>query len=496
MISSVRRLPFALLGTDFDPDVLRLARHHAREAGVQEEIEFAQRPFDELSSRREYGCIITNPPYGQRIGQSDEVDALYQSMPEVLRRLPTWSHYVLTDHPNFEEILGQKADRRRKLYNGRIACTYFQFHGPRPPRPTAESADETGETGKTEELSTAEVPAKTTAETPTETPEIKAVFGGLSAKTIEQGKLFRTRLLKRAHHLRRWPTRREITCFRLYDRDIPEIPLVVDRYENALHITEYERPHDRTPAEHADWLDLMARTAANALEVDPRDTFLKSRLRQRGATQYEKVDRSRCIYEVGEGGLRFLVNLSDYIDTGLFLDHRITRSEVRDQAKGKRFLNLFAYTGAFTVYAADGAAVETTTVDLSKQYLEWAQRNLKLNGFDGPEHRFVNEDCLAFLDREGRQYDLAVVDPPTFSNSKKTEVEFDIQRDHVLLLRKLFKRMAPGGVVYFSTNFRRFRFEEDRFEGVSIREISKRTVPEDFRNQRIHRCWRIEMKEK
>ena len=250
--------------------------------------------------------------------------------------------------------------------------------------------------------------------------EIKPAFGGLTEKGAEQGALFRTRLLKRARHLRRWPTRRGITCFRVYERDIPEIPLVVDRYEDCLHVTEYERPHDRTPAEHADWLDLIARTAANALEVDPKRVFLKRRQRQRGKKQHERLAEENRTFIVHEGGLKFEVNLSDYVDTGLFLDHRQTRGMVRDQAGGKRFLNLFAYTGAFSVYAAAGGASETTTVDWSNTYLDWARRNMVLNGFTGANHRFVRADARTFLDEDRREYDLAVVDPPTFSNRGTT----------------------------------------------------------------------------
>jgi 23S rRNA G2069 N7-methylase RlmK/C1962 C5-methylase RlmI len=303
--------------------------------------------------------------------------------------------------------------------------------------------------------------------------------------------LFRARLLKRAHHLRRYPTRQGITCYRLYERDIPEIPLVVDRYEDCLHVTEYERPHDRSPAEHADWLDLMTRTAARALEVDPKNVFLKRRERPRGTSQYERYADEERTFIVSEAGLRFVVNLSDYVDTGLFLDHRITRSMVREAAPGRRFLNLFAYTGSFTVHAAAGGATSTTSVDLSNTYLDWARRNMRLGGFDGPEHRYVRADAMSFLATDRAMYDLAVVDPPTFSRSKMAEEDWDVQRDHAALLARLVERMSPGGVIYFSTNFRGFKFDETSLGGVAIREISARTVPPEYRNRRIHRCWRI-----
>ncbi|MCX7426883.1 MAG: class I SAM-dependent methyltransferase [Planctomycetia bacterium] len=267
--------------------------------------------------------------------------------------------------------------------------------------------------------------------------------------------------------------------------------MAVDTYEGRLHIAEYDRPHERTPAEHADWLDLMARTAARALEVDPKNVFLKRRERPRGTSQYERYADEERTFIVSEAGLRFVVNLSDYVDTGLFLDHRITRSMVREAAPGRRFLNLFAYTGSFTVHAAAGGATCTTSVDLSNTYLDWARRNMRLNGFDGLEHRFVRDDAMGFLATDRATYDLAVVDPPTFSNSKMTDEFWDVQRDHAALLARLVERMSPGGVIYFSTNFRGFKFDETALSGVAIREITARTVPPEYRNRRIHRCWRI-----
>ena len=324
--------------------------------------------------------------------------------------------------------------------------------------------------------------------------EAAPVFGGLSKHDFDQADMFRNRLLKRAHHLRRWPGR-GITCYRLYDRDIPEVPLAVDVYEGHLHIAEYERPDDRTPAQHADWRDLMARSGGQALDIPAANVFLKRRQRQRGLDQYEKFsDESRTAI-VTEAGLKFRVNLSDYLDTGLFLDHRITRSLVRDESAGLRMLNLFAYTGAFSVYAAAGAAKATTTVDLSNTYLDWARDNMAINGFAGVEHRFVRSDAPAFLldYKPGSVWDLAVVDPPTFSNSTMVETDWDVQTRHVELLTTLAARMSEGGVIYFSTNFRRFKLDEPALAaaGVSVHEITARTIPEDFRNKRIHHCWRM-----
>ncbi len=467
------------IGTDIDAESLSLARYHAEQAGVAEEVHFQQRAFADLTTKRQYGCTIMNPPYGLRIGDEHEVAELYRTFPEILRRLKTWSHFVLSAHENFEQLVGQEADRRRKLYNARIECTYYQFFGPRRPRESSSQPEVSNETSPTQ-------PSGYRRE------ELKKAFGGLREEATRQAEEFANRLKKLARHLRRWPAR-GITCYRLYERDIPEVPLVVDRYEDALHIAEFERPHERTAAEHADWLDLMVRTAAAALDVSPDLVFLKLRERQRGESQYERFSDEHVVQTVQEAGLKFIVNLSDYLDTGLFLDHRITRGMVREVASGKRFLNLFAYTGSFTAYAAAGGAAKTTTVDLSANYLDWAHENLRINGLAGPQHEFIRDDSLDFVSNLKKHdlFDLAVVDPPTFSNSKRLEFDWDVQRDYLPLLSRLLEHMTPSGVIFFSTNSRRFKFDESAFTGVTIREISKQTVPEDFRNKRIHRCWRI-----
>lgn len=321
-------------------------------------------------------------------------------------------------------------------------------------------------------------------------------FGGLKANAAAQAEAFANRLKKTARHLRRWPAR-GVTCYRLYDRDIPEVPLAVDIYEGRLHLAEYERPHDRTPAEHANWLDLMAETAGETLGVTRELTFLKRRERQKGANQYGKFSQTGYVATVHEGGLAFEVNLSDYLDTGLFLDHRLTREMVRKESAGKRVLNLFGYTGSFSVYAASGGAASTTTVDLSNTYLDWARRNLAANGFCPPgevdKHTFVRSDAMAFVrdHKPGACYDLAVIDPPTFSNSKMLDDVFDVQRDYAPLLLAAAGLMPPGGVIYFSTNFRRFKLDESALPGLACQDISQKTIPDDFRNGRIHYCWRI-----
>jgi 23S rRNA G2069 N7-methylase RlmK/C1962 C5-methylase RlmI len=271
------------------------------------------------------------------------------------------------------------------------------------------------------------------------------------------------------------------------------VPLVVDRYEDALHIAEFARPHERSAAQHADWLDLMCRTAGEVLDVPRERIFRKYRERQRGDDQYERISHGEARFVVQEGGLKFLVNLSDYVDTGLFLDHRITRQMVREAAAGKRFLNLFAYTGTFTVYTAAGGATATTTVDKSATYIDWARENLNVNDMDGPQHHFVRSDIRSFIDSltSADQWDLAVVDPPTFSNTKGLEDDWDVQRDHADLLRRMAAYISPGGFVFFSTNFRRFHLDETALGDYAVRDITKQTIPEDFRNKRIHQCWKL-----
>lgn len=286
-----------------------------------------------------------------------------------------------------------------------------------------------------------------------------------------------------------------MTCYRLYERDIPELPFVVDIYEDSLHITEYERPHDRNLGHHGAWLELMKKSAAAALEIPIQRVHMKSRQRQRGAKQYNRMDQTRKFEQVEEGQLTFLVNLNDYVDTGLFLDHRITRSMIRDEARGKRFLNLFGYTGSFSVYAAAGRARSTVTVDLSKNYLDWAQRNMKTNCFEGDHHQFIHGDAREFIEaakQRGENFDLAVVDPPTFSNSKQTDLDWDVQENHAELLVGLHEVMVPDSVVYFSSNFRRIKLDEATLSPLyRIVEITRQTIPEEFRNKRIHRCWKL-----
>ncbi|MCB0556850.1 MAG: class I SAM-dependent methyltransferase [Phaeodactylibacter sp.] len=303
---------------------------------------------------------------------------------------------------------------------------------------------------------------------------------------------FANRLRKMARHHGKWARRQGITCYRIYDADIPEFPLAIDRYEGYLHVAEYKRRHTLSEEEHRLWRAGCRQVMQEVLELPPENIYFKIREPQRGSQQYEKYGEQQKEAVVQENGLQFIVNLSDYLDTGLFLDHRITRQMVREQAAKKRVLNLFAYTGSFTVYAAAGGAVATTTIDLSNTYLEWARRNMELNGFTGPQHEYIRADVKEWLLHPVREkFDIVVLDPPTFSNSKRMLDILDTQRDHPELINACLKRMNPGGLLFFSTNYRRFKLETEQIDSRQIREITGLTIPNDFRNERIHYCWEI-----
>ncbi|MBS0187911.1 MAG: bifunctional 23S rRNA (guanine(2069)-N(7))-methyltransferase RlmK/23S rRNA (guanine(2445)-N(2))-methyltransferase RlmL [Planctomycetes bacterium] len=481
------KLPVTIHASDVSEEALALARRHAAAAGVERSVHFSQRAFGDLASKADYGCTIMNPPYGVRLGETAPVEELYRTMPRVLRGLPTWSHHILTAYPDFERLLGQQATRRRKLFNAQIECTYYSFLGPRPPEGAPNPA-------VNEETESAPDALAIDQPSPPAVEAVKPAFGGLRERDIRELDDFESRLAKRARHLRKWPDR-GIHCYRLYERDCPDVPLTIDRYEDHAHIFEYERGHSRTPAQHADWCDAVVERTARVLGIPASQVHMKDRPRQRGLTQHERVGDEHVTLTAREGGLRFEVNLTDYTDTGLFLDHRITRSMVRDLAAGRRFLNLFCYTGSFTVYAVSGGATSSVSVDLSNTYLDWAQRNLALNAPASASHRMVRSDVLAFLREHapGTHYDLAVIDPPTFSNSKRTETDFEVQSAHVELIVRTARLMSPGGTIFFSNNFRQFKLDQAGLEseGLQVREISRQTVPEDFRNERIHRCWRI-----
>lgn len=321
-----------------------------------------------------------------------------------------------------------------------------------------------------------------------------------SAKGVE---MFANRLRKNQRHLGKWARREGVTCYRVYDADLPEYALEIDIYlearasarlENArVHVQERERPASVDPVRAVVRLNDALLALREVLGVRLEHVYVKHRSRHKGRTQYEKVAAAGELFEVREGGHRFLVNLRDYFDTGLFLDHRPTRALLGELAQGRDFLNLFAYTGAATVYAAKGGARTTTTVDLSNTYLEWAQRNLERNAVRlGDRHRLVRADCLAWIEREERRYGLIFLDPPTYSTSKAMRGTLDVQRDHVSLLRATARLLTPDGVLVFSTNFRKFKLDAAALPELAIEDVTRRTIPPDFaRDQRVHHAYRI-----
>lgn len=310
----------------------------------------------------------------------------------------------------------------------------------------------------------------------------------------EKMQMFRNRLTKVYRHLSKIARRQGVTCYRIYDHDLPEFPFCIERYENKLYVAEYERRHGMTEEQHQDWVALSLQVMEEVIEVEPEQIYNKTRRRKQGRQgQYQKLQDEKREYPVSENGLTFLVNLTDYLDTGLFLDHRLTRARVKEEATGKRVLNLFAYTGSFSVYAAAGGASRVVTADLSNTYLQWAGRNLQANGFDDADrYPLVQADVLALLDQlEPASFDLIVMDPPTFSNSKKMDDFLDIQRDHVKLINQCLRLLAPEGSLYFSTNARKFQLQRQDIQSSDIKDITRATTPFDFEGRLFRWCYRI-----
>lgn len=301
---------------------------------------------------------------------------------------------------------------------------------------------------------------------------------------------FSNRLRKNQRHWSKWARRRGIGCYRLYDRDIPAFPLAIDWYEGDVHAQIFARK-GQEPLDEAEE-KAIGEAILEALEIPAEALAYKTRKRQRGLAQYEKTGQHRRPRVVNEGGLRFEVDLHSHLDSGLFLDHRETRSLIRQRADGRHMLNLFAYTGSFTVYGAAGGALSTTSVDLSNTYQTWTQRNLALNGLTGDEHRLQRADVFEYLERalrERRLFGLIVLDPPSFSNSKKMLEILDVQRDHKRLVEACLELLTPNGELYFSTNRRRFKLDPELAALPGGEEITSRTLPDDFKRHPAHRCW-------
>jgi 23S rRNA (guanine2445-N2)-methyltransferase / 23S rRNA (guanine2069-N7)-methyltransferase len=453
-------------GFDRDQRMVRIARANVARAGLAEAVSIEQRDLADCrpQSEDQPGLIVTNPPYGTRLGQLEELRPLYNALGQTLAsHFMGWRAAVFTGNPELAKSLGLRIARKHTLYNGPIACKLLHFHID----PDAIAAPRRG-------------PRPIEAD-----------------KRNPGAAMFANRLRKNRKQLSRWREREGISCYRVYDADMPEYAVAIDVYEGEqrwIHVQEYEAPK----SVDADKARLRLREALGVIieefELNPDNLYFKVRRRQRGSDQYTKLADSRHDHEVPEADCRFLVNFEDYLDTGLFLDHRITRQRIATLAAGRRFLNLFAYTGTATVYAAKGGARSTTTVDMSKTYLDWARRNMALNGFAGPEHEYVQADCMRWLKTASAppDYGLIFIDPPSFSTSKRMEGTFDVQRDHAVLIDAAARLLAHDGAIVFSNNLRSFRLEDSLLSRYNVKDVSRETIPKDFeRNPKIHRCWEI-----
>lgn len=452
-------------GYDHDPLAIRAARDNIKRAGLGNLIVAQQRELSDCTPEQSpTGLVVANPPYGERLGPSSELPALYTELGTQFKKcFPGWRGAVFTGNPELGKVMGLRAGRMHTLYNGAIECKLLHFEIT-PENVVVERA-----------------------------PKPFEIRPGSSAE------MFANRLRKDLQHFGRWARRQEIFAWRLYDADLHEYNLAIDVYESDkryVHVQEYEAPDTISPDKARQRLQHALGVIPLVLEIPREQMFFKVRKRQKGGAQYEKLDQTGEFHEVREGPCRLLVNFTDYLDTGLFLDHRDTRTMLGQLAGGKRFLNLFGYTGTATVHAALGGAVSTTTVDMSYTYLDWAQRNFELNKLAGNKHELVQADVLVWLkENRQRRYGLIFLDPPTFSRSKRMEDTLDVQRDHAALIADTAALLEPGGVLIFSTNLRRFKLDRDALAGLHVEDITRKTIPRDFeRDPKIHQCFRITRK--
>lgn len=463
-----------ICGSDNSERLVAIARENIRAAGVSDLVKVSlQDATQDLKPCSEgHGLLVTNPPYGKRIGQVQVLRTLYHRFGEQLKAgFDGWTAVIITSEPELARSIGLRAFRKNTLYNGALKSVLYQYRVNALSRPAFEKqGDGLSSTEKQDAGSDA----------------IEA------SRKSEHSQMFVNRLKKNYRHLKKWARKNGVTCYRVYDADIPQYAVAIDIYEQWVYVQEYKAPKtvDRNKAflRINDVIDVVA----DVLETRQEYVVLKVRKKQEGSSQYEKQDQKHRKTAVRENGLKFLINVYDYIDTGLFLDHRNTRQLIRKLAKKRSFLNLFAYTGSFTVYAAAGGASTTTTVDMSNTYLNWAQENLSINGYTGDRHKFVREDCLKWLQQaidENKKYQLIFVDPPTFSNSKKMDTSLDIVRDHVALLSGCLALLTDDGQLIFSTNARGFKLDDSLQEACFVKEITKLTTTEDFKRKPLHRSW-------
>ena len=437
-----------IIGFDQDEQAVTASESHLRRAGLAEQVMLEQREIAQATppAAAKPGLVATNPPYGERLGENHELVPLYLRLGQTLKsRFGGWRAIMLNGAGC---QIGLKPDKSWQFYNGAIECRLERF------------------------------------EVATDT----------KGNDQEPAQDLINRLDKNQRHLKKWLVRDGISCYRVYDADIPEYALAVDVFETSdgrwLHVQEYAAPSSIEPARAQARLRAALSALPQALDTDPARLVFKVRQRQRGDRQYRRLGEQGQMLEVREGPCRLWVNLTDYLDTGLFLDHRPVRTWIGANAKSKRFLNLFCYTGAATVHAALGGAATTTSVDLSATYLEWAQKNLHLNQCNSPIHQLIRADCREWLGRCRERFDLIFLDPPSFSNSKRMDGDLDVQRDHADLIRSSMRLLAPDGTLILSTNLRRFRLDPSLADAFAIEDRTAWSIPKDFqRNQRVHHCW-------
>ncbi|WP_460115418.1 bifunctional 23S rRNA (guanine(2069)-N(7))-methyltransferase RlmK/23S rRNA (guanine(2445)-N(2))-methyltransferase RlmL [Pseudomonas sp. H2_D02] len=492
--------PLWIRGYEADPRLIQPGRNNVERAGLSEWIKIYQgevATFEPRPDQNQKGLVICNPPYGERLGDEASLLYLYQNLGERLRQAClNWEAAVFTGAPDLGKRMGIRSHKQYSFWNGALPCKLLlikvlpdQFvTGERrtPEQRQAEreqsAYDQTPDVPQERQYNKNGNPIKP-ASAPAPVVE--------QARLSEGGQMFANRLQKNLKLLSKWAKREGVDCYRVYDADMPEYSMAIDLYHDWVHVQEYVAPKSIDPEKASARLFDALAAIPQALNVDKSRVIIKRRERQSGTKQYERQSAQGKFTEVNEGGVKLLVNLTDYLDTGLFLDHRPMRLRIQKEAAGKRFLNLFCYTATASVHAAKGGARSTTSVDLSKTYLDWARRNLSLNGFSD-KNRLEQGDVMAWLEASRDEYELIFIDPPTFSNSKRMEGVFDVQRDHVQLLDLAMARLAPGGVLYFSNNFRKFQLEENLAERYAVEEITAKTIDPDFaRNSKIHRAWKI-----
>ena len=455
-------------GFDLDHRVLQKAKQNAKNAGVAYLMQWQQGDVAAIKnpSPNVAGMVICNPPYGERLGTTPALIALYSVFGQRLKQqFAGWNASIFSGEPSLLDCLRLRSHRQFKAKNGPLDCVQKNYQ-------IAERAEQSAVENALE-------------------------FDRTSSVSSDVAVDFANRLQKNIKKIEKWAKQQGLDAYRLYDADLPEYNLAVDRYADHIVVQEYAAPKNIDENKARQRLLDAVNATLNVTGIETNKLILKVRQKQKGTNQYEKLANKGEYFYVNEYGAKLWVNLTDYLDTGLFLDHRLTRKMLGEMAQGKDFLNLFAYTGSATVHAALGKAKSTTTVDMSNTYLNWAEQNLLLNDIEGKQHKLIQADCLQWLEKCDRQFDLIFVDPPTFSNSKRMEDSWDVQRDHIKLMTNLKRILRPNGTIVFSNNKRGFKMDFAKLEelGLSAVEISHKTLPLDFeRNKQIHNCWLVTLK--